>query len=398
MPKRLAGSNIEVPAPGDPTSCGGYTGFNSADLQAIYRAEKVRAERYQIARGYGKPVLARLPDGEVLASGFYSHRHEPDYTYPDGRRAHDPEHWWLLEEAALMRSPDEGRTWSPPRLLGLPGRVTTLNALADGTLFLTCGDALHRSDDRGHTWRACEVDWDGFAPPDCPQRGFGETNGVLVMPDRSLVLCCHALKRHPQTVRDWNAYLIRSTDQGRRWSDASLVTHTDEVSLILDPQGELVAFPRVDTQYARDIWGVAGQTGEGGDTVTISRSADAGRTWSEPRRIGLGMAQVPAFPLWLADGRLLLSYGNRQFPFGCQAVASRDGGETWVLDQPLLLSWFSWDNYGGHPRSLLLPDGSILTGYYVRMFKEDPEVTGDLASHVVRWRPPADWPRVSPTA
>ena len=394
MPQRLANSNIEVPAPEDSTSCGGYTGFNSADLQAIYRTEKLPASRSQIARGHGKPVLARLPEGELLASGYRSHRHEPEYTYPDGRRAHDPDNWWLIEEAALMRSSDEGRTWSEPALLGFPGRVTTLNTLADGTVFLTCGDAMYRSVDQGRTWEPAAIEWNSFAPADSSQRGFGETNGLVELPDGTLAICCHAIKAPPQTVHDWNAYLIRSGDGGRTWGDASLVTYTDEVSLLLEADGQLVAFPRVDTMYARDIWGLTGQTGEGGDTVTISRSADGGRTWTEPRRIGLGMAQVPAFPLQLEDGRLLLIYGNRQFPFGCQAIASRDGGETWSLDQPLMLSWFSWDNYGGHPRSLMLPDGSILTGYYVRMFKEDPEVNQDLASHVVRWRPPDDWPAV----
>ena len=121
-------------------------------------------------------------------------------------------------------------------------------------------------------------------------------------------------------------------------------------------------------------------------------SDDQGRTWTEPRRIGLGKAQVPGFPLLLPDGRLLLIHGNRQFPFGSQVLASRDGGKTWDLDHPLILSWFSWDNYGGHPRSILMPDGSIITGYYVRMFKEDPGVTKDLTSHVVRWRVPEDWP------
>ena len=39
-----------------------------------------------------------------------------------------------------------------------------------------------------------------------------------------------------------------------------------------------------------------------------------------------------------------------------------------------------------------MPAGSIITGYYVRMFKEAPAVTKDLASHVVRWRVPEDWP------
>ena len=392
MPQRLGDSNIEVPAPEDLTSCGGYTGFNSADLQTIYRTEKLPASRSQIARAHGKPVLARLPDGELLASGYASHADDPDYTYPDGRRANVPDTWWLREEAAIMRSSDEGRTWSEPALLGFPGRVTTLNTLADGTAVLTCGDAMYRSTDRGHSWEQATIEWDTFAPADCPRRGFGETNGLVALPDGVLALSCFALKERPETVYDWNAYLIRSHDQGRTWGDASLITHTDEVSLLLEADGQLVAFPRVDTMYSRDIWGVTGQTGEGGDTVTISRSTDAGRTWTEPRRIGLGMAQVPAFPLQLEDGRLLLIYGNRQFPFGCQAIASRDRGETWSLDQPLMLSWFSWDNYGGHPRSVLMPDGSILTGYYVRMFKEDPEVTQDLVSHVVRWRPPDSWP------
>jgi len=50
------------------------------------------------------------------------------------------------------------------------------------------------------------------------------------------------------------------------------------------------------------------------------------------------MAQVPGFPLRLQDGRLLLIYGNRQFPFGCQVIASRDDGRTWDLDHPLILS------------------------------------------------------------
>jgi hypothetical protein len=41
-------SNIEVPSPEDPTSCGGYTGFNSLDLQQIYRVEKLSAFRERL--------------------------------------------------------------------------------------------------------------------------------------------------------------------------------------------------------------------------------------------------------------------------------------------------------------------------------------------------------------
>lgn len=390
MPMTHPGTNIVVPSPEDKTSCYGYTGFNSVELQQIYRVEKLPAFRSQIALAHGKPILARLPGGDLLATGFRDHSDEPDYVYPDGRPACSDQ-WWTREEAALMRSSDEGRTWSEPRLLGMSGRPTEFSCLSDGTLIMTPGDQMVRSTDEGLTWTQCHVDWDSFATPEQNARGYGETNGVLAMPDGTLICSCYAHRTPQQTFHDWYSYIIRSTDGGKSWGDATFVVNTDEVSYVLLPGGKLLGFARVDTMYSRDVWGTAGQTGEGGDTLTIVESDDEGRTWSEPRRIGLGMAQIPGFPLLLPDGRLLLIHGNRQFPFGSQALGSRDDGRTWDLDHPLILSWFSWDNYGGHPRSILMPDGSILTGYYVRMFKEDPKVTRDIASHAVRWRVPEDW-------
>lgn len=257
---------------------------------------------------------------------------------------------------------------------------------------MTCGDALLRSEDEGTSWRACEVRWGSFASADRNMRGYGETNGATSLADGTLVLSCFAHRSPMLTVRDWGSYIIRSVDGGRTWGDATFVVPTDEVSYLQLPDGRLLGFARVDTMYAREVWGVKGQSGEGGDTVTLIESRDLGRTWTEPRRIGLGMAQVPGFPLLLGDGRLLLLYGNRQFPFGCQAIASRDLGASWEVEHPLVLSWFSWDNYCGHPRSLLMPDGSILTGYYTRVLKESSSVAADIASHVVRWRVPGDWP------
>jgi len=60
---------------------------------------------------------------------------------------------------------------------------------------------------------------------------------------------------------------------------------------------------------------------------------------------------------------------------------------------PLFLSWASWDNYGGHPRSIVMPDGQILTGYYARYFKENNDSVGaDLVSHCLKWEVPAGWP------
>jgi photosystem II stability/assembly factor-like uncharacterized protein len=360
-------SEIEKPGYTVVDGMGEYTGFNSVDLQSIYAVTKHRAARSQIARGWGKPIVVRLPDGRLLAS-----------QYKNLQSARNPKYPSAVEEAALSESRDEGRTWTQPRLLGIPGRVTQLTALRDGSLVMCTDHAVFRSEDGGASWKPAAVEW--HAPDGEASRGrlvFGETNGVTEMPDGTLI-CGAYLELAPGKS---SSYVLRSKDGGRRWGDASFVASASEVSYAALPSGRLIGFARVANANA----------GEGGASLAQVESADGGRTWTAPKGIGLGQAQVPGFPLYLSDGRLLLLYGNRQFPFGSQVIGSRDQGATWDVEHPILLSWFSWDNYCGHPRSIVGPDGTIITGYYTRMFKGD-DVNHDIVSHVVIWRVPPDWP------
>jgi len=389
MPVTLNGSNIEVPAPEelDRWRAGGYSGFNSVNLQEIYVCRKLAARRSQIAHGWGKPVIQRLPNGDLLASQYKNLQDDPNPNYPDE-----------VEEAALCVSRDEGLTWSKPRLLGLPGRATQLSVLSDGIVILGAGSKLYYSDDDAQTFTECAVSWDEFSRDKRPGtlRGYGETNGVLELPDGTLMIVCCTHHFPIEGISDFHCYALRSTDRGRTWGDASFIINTDEVELLRIDDGRILGFARLDTVYSRDVWGQGGQIGEGGDQMALMESTDGGRTWTDPVPIGLGMAQIPAFPLALPDGRLILVHGNRQFPFGCQAIASLDQGKTWELENFLMLAYASWDNYGGHPRSILMPDGSIITGYYARYFKEHPEtVNEDIVSHCLRWRPPDDWPHAT---
>jgi hypothetical protein len=336
------------------------------------------ARRSQIARGWGKPVIQRLPNGDLAASQYKNLRQQRNPAYAEAE-----------EEAALCVSHDEGLTWSEPRVLGIPGRATQFSVLSDGVLMLaTQGEDasgagnLYRSVDGGRTFRKSRIPCD-------KSYAFGETNGVLELPDASLLAICYTRREPLEKYTDLNAFLLRSTDRGATWGDVTFILEADEVNLLRLASGKLLAFVRLDTTYTRDVLGKTGASGEGVDQVAQMESTDDGRTWSEPRPIGLGMAQIPAFPLALPDGRLLLSYGNRQFPFGAQAVFSRDEGRTWALDHPLMLAWAGWDNYGGHPRSILMPDGSIMTGYYARYFKEhSDDANPDIVSHCLRWTPP----------
>ena len=185
---------------------------------------------------------------------------------------------------------------------------------------------------------------------------------------------------------------MRSGDGGHSWAEPTPIAAAREVNIAVLPD-KLFGCATLAEDESKSGPGVVG----------VVESNDGGRTWTAPRRIqGLGSAQIPGYPLALPDGRLLIIYGNRQFPFGVQAIASRDNGRTWDTDHPILLAWFSWDHHCGYPRSVLLPDGNIVTSYYARIFTGVPDrivytpsnrdPRPDVIGHSVRWRPPVDWP------
>jgi hypothetical protein len=84
----------------------------------------------------------------------------------------------------------------------------------------------------------------------------------------------------------------------------------------------------------------------------------------------------PPHLIKLSDGRILLSHGYRRDPMGIRAVLSSDGGQTWDVDNTVVLR----DDGGyvgemapqgsaggdvGYPHSTQLSDGSVLTVYYI---------------------------------
>ena len=92
-----------------------------------------------------------------------------------------------------------------------------------------------------------------------------------------------------------------------------------------------------------------------------TESADGGRTWTEPRSVGLD--GFPPHLLRLSDGRLLSSYGRRMGEIGEYACLSDDQGRTWDVENEIKLAGH-WSADIGYPSSVELPDGKILTVYY----------------------------------
>ncbi len=116
--------------------------------------------------------------------------------------------------------------------------------------------------------------------------------------------------------------------------------------------------------------------------VRMFASDDDGATWTDQGPV-TEASQHPAHLLQLADGRVVMTYGNRrpERP-GIEAVLSSDEGVTWgepirLLELPRLDL--------GYPSSAERPDGAVVTAYYAR------QGPGCETYHmgVVIWTPPS---------
>ena len=92
----------------------------------------------------------------------------------------------------------------------------------------------------------------------------------------------------------------------------------------------------------------------------------------------------------LRDGRILATFACYHLPWSVQAAISEDGGRTFDMDSPVVLSLSVWYCVGW-PTSIELDDGAIITCYAKQAYWDDRTVGGgkaDYACEVVRWRLP----------
>jgi sialidase-1 len=109
-----------------------------------------------------------------------------------------------------------------------------------------------------------------------------------------------------------------------------------------------------------------------------TESSDQGRTWSQPHEICYGF---PSHLLRLRDGRLLMSYGYRQPPYGNRARVSRDHGRSW--GDEMIVSADGLNGDLGYPSTVELGDGTLLTVWYEGM--KAPELA---VLRQAKWRLP----------
>jgi sialidase-1 len=262
----------------------------------------------------------QLKDGTIIVSMFYNNNYTVDGTY----------NW-------------EGKGKLPP------------------TNKPRLGSNLIRSTDNGHTWSAMNtIDLTGM-----PFKGIeGPTDAPIEMPDGSILMGVigYGIDGDGKNV---GAVMLKSTDKGKSWKYLS--------TIVGDPGGKYDGFTEpgiVRIKSGRIIAAMRNKQDE--NNIYITYSDDSGKTWVPI--IKTDMIGHPVDLIQLKDGRVMATYGIREGPGrhtepgGVRACFSSDNGKTWDIKTEVQLrnDFINWDI--GYPESIQFEDGRVMTVYYFNLF------------------------------
>lgn len=326
------------------------------------------------------PVALRLQDGRIAVI-FRGNR---GHLGIDGR-------------LDIVFSADEGKTWSAPTLVvdsPVDDRNPALGQAKDGTIVVGFyRTAQYEEDGRYNpkldkpinTWVTRSSDggktWEEPAEIDVKDIRFGSPYGkILTFPDGAMLMAVYGgAVGHPEQAGNTSApqrsYAYQSLDNGKTWKRYSEAIggtkeQFSETSLLRLPSGKVLAVMRA---RATSLW--------------EAESDDGGKTWSEGQMIAPANVH-PADLLTLPNGRVLLTTGFRNTPFGVRGMLS-DENFKFHWEDHFVLADDAVNSDCGYPSSVTLKDGRVLTVYYEAASKLHPEWRGHCAAVVYQPAPEA---------
>ncbi|MFO7946984.1 MAG: sialidase family protein [Armatimonadota bacterium] len=286
------------------------------------------------------PDICRTHDGELLCVFYAGYRHVslPNEEHPKGGRV------------SMVRSADEGRTWSEPEIVvdtPLDDRDPSIAQLSNGDLLVSYFDRdpdrtpgarvfTVRSTDGGETWGEPQH---VPLPIDKEVASTAVSEPVTELDDGTLLLPVYFRYTDSQDPGTPCA-VLRSEDMGKTWP---------EVAVLEPNRGQNLHEPSIEPLPDGRIYMLIRPT------MDWSVSEDGGVTWSEPQELGF-TGDAPN--LLLTDDDILLA-GFRHRPTRSTSVAwSADYGQTWngpkIIDRVI----------GGYPSFAQLHDGRVFMVYY----------------------------------
>ncbi len=257
---------------------------------------------------------------------------------------------WKIEIPASLQPPEGAKVAGVPAAKGGKAPVDSPGGIrfTDPNFAMTLRmedihigpSRFYYSYDRGKTWAGA------FKLPDFGQKGIAARTDYLVNGPNDCMLFLTAAKSNGKEGR---VIAVRTQDGGKTWKFVSYVTP--------EPEGrEHAIMPATVRLSSTGLFSAIRYLHH----IDGFRSTDNGASWQHASRIG--ETDNPASLLRLKDGRLAVAYGLRKAPFGIRARISKDEGQTWGDEIVLRKDGGSWDL--GYPRSVLRPDGKIVTIYY----------------------------------
>ncbi len=230
---------------------------------------------------------------------------------------------------------------------------------------------FYLSHDRCHTWQG------PYALPLFGQTGIATRTDMVTLGAREALLLLTANKADGHEGR---VLCVYSGDGLRTFEPRAFIGEEP-------PSGAFAIMPSSVRLPDGGILTAIRCRGSNLDTwIELWRTDDQGRSWrqiDQPvsfREAGHG-GNPPALTR-LADGRLVLAYGNRDAPYTIAAKVSADEGYSWSSERILRAGGGSRDL--GYPRTVVRADGRLVTAYY---FNDRPDGNGERFIGVTVWQP-----------
>ncbi|MDP6124815.1 MAG: sialidase family protein [Candidatus Latescibacteria bacterium] len=266
---------------------------------------------------------------------------------------------WQLETPSLPAKPDGDGVPTKPADFTHPDFA--LKILSRGGVDAGASSRYYVSYDRCHTW-------DGpYLIPMMDQLGITSRTDYQVLDTDSAILfltCCKSdgLEGRSSCCRtddggvSWR-FLSHIGPEPKRWSimPASVLLGGNRILVALRQRAKWESFP---------------------DFIDCYISDDMGESWeylSTPAP-DVGHGNPPAM-IRLQDGRICITYGYRDEPYGMRARVSDTEGQTW--GEEIILR----DDGGGvdlgYPRAVQRADGKVVTAYYFHDALEGERYIGE---------------------
>ncbi len=220
------------------------------------------------------------------------------------------------------------------------------------------------STDRCHNWSG------PYKLPAFDRKNVSARTDYQVLGKHDLIAFMTAAK---DNGREGRPFCTRTTDGGKTWEFVAWIAPEPAGFAIMPstvrmgPESFLTAIRREERRSG---------------FLDLYRTDDAGKTWQFMNKPVEKTGDNPPAMIRLKDGRIALSYGYREAPYGLRAKISTDDGKTWGDEIVLRQDGGCWDL--GYPRIMQRTDGKLVSVYY---YNDAPDQERYIAATI--WDPGA---------